>query len=165
MKSVCCIEPGRGEYLCALGVVGALCIAVDATAEAPPNRYRFETPGVTYDTLTKLAWQRELPTSYSPICASGAGCTWDEAKRYCNELTLAGVTGWRLPTRAELLTIADRTESDPAIDRRAFPATPSAFFWSSSPRVGSKTAWSVSFLLGSSGDNGKDYPDHVRCVY
>jgi hypothetical protein len=139
--------------------------STSALAKAPPGRYTFDTAGVVYDTLTKLSWQRELPSSYSPSCAAGTDCTAEEAKTYCSKLSLGGMTGWRLPTRAELLTIADRTETDPAIDREAFPGTPSDWFWTSSPRAGSSgNVWHVYFDSGSSYYNGTSYANRVRCV-
>ena len=141
------------------------CLSAGALAEAPPSRYSFERAGVVYDLRTKLSWQREVPASYSPTCASGIGCTLEEAVRYCRDLTAGGTTGWRLPTRAELLSIVDRTEFDPAIDRQAFPSTPSTSFWSSSPQAGSQGAvWCVDFYYGESRCDGAGVTSRVRCV-
>lgn len=49
----------------------------------------------------------------------------------------------------ELTSLADKGCQSPAIDSTAFPATPSNWFWSSSPYVGnSYSAWSVNFNNG-----------------
>jgi hypothetical protein len=40
----------------------------------------------------------------------------EDAINYCKNLTLDGVSGWRLPNINELYTLADITHYDPAID-------------------------------------------------
>lgn len=85
--------------------------------------------------------------------------TWQEAKVYAASLG----KGWRLPTRAELLTLVDDTRCNPACS--IFPDTPSDWFWSSSPWAGSSSyAWFVDFYVGYaySGDVGSYF--RVRCV-
>ncbi len=57
--------------------------------------------------------------------------------------------GWRLPTRAELLSLVDDTRSDPAIDTTRFPDTQSGAYWTSTPLAsGSSCAWIVHFNYG-----------------
>ena len=57
--------------------------------------------------------------------------------------------GFRLPTRAELLTLVDITRFDPAIDTAAFPDIKGGWFWSSDLCAwSSASAWLVSFLSG-----------------
>lgn len=60
----------------------------------------------------------------------------DEGKHYCEALTLAG-RDWRLPTAAELRTIAvrDTYGGEAAIDLSIFPRTPPAAFWSARPQL------------------------------
>ena len=57
----------------------------------------------------------ECPPVYTPR-------TWQEAVDYCTALDLPG-SGWRLPTRLELLTLVNYglPYPDPAIDARYFP--------------------------------------------
>lgn len=57
--------------------------------------------------------------------------------------------GWRLPTMEELLSIVDESKACPTIDPVAFPDTPKATFWSSSPCEDDPGhAWVVDFALG-----------------
>ncbi|MDB4977694.1 MAG: putative secreted protein [Myxococcaceae bacterium] len=123
-----------------------------ATAAAPPGRYAVTAEVVT-DTRTKLAWQRSVPpASYAQV----------DATAYCSSLALSG-GGWRLPTGPELVTIVDLTQSKPAIDSLAFPATPSDWFWTSTPYLGGGF-WAVRFEKGQLDTVGKDGPWRVRCV-
>ena len=128
-----------------------------AHADAPAGRYTI-SGGTVYDTKTKLTWQQTVPsTTYA----------WADAKTYCAGLgaTLAG-TGWRLPTRKELQTIVDYVKTTtPAIDLTAFPATPNAVFWSATPLPNStSTAWTVSFINGTSFTAAVATLYNVRCV-
>ena len=108
------------------------------------------------DNVTGLVWQRNLDTrSY----------TWDEAKQHCACSTIDGVGGWRLPSRIELVSIADWTRAGPSIDSNAFPGTPSESFWTSSvlnsdPGLG----WLVYFANGHSSYSDVGYTYRVRCV-
>ena len=62
--------------------------------------------------------------------------------------------GFRLPTRAELLTLVDITRFDPAIDTAAFPDIKGGWFWSSDLCAwSSASAWLVAFYLGVVGDS------------
>ena len=87
--------------------------------------------GTVTDSTMMLTWQRNLPSAYSG-CSGAADdpCTWEEAKRYCGQLSLDG-GGWRLPTLDELNTILDKTMPSPMIDSKAFPNTPPEYFWTS----------------------------------
>jgi hypothetical protein len=76
--------------------------------------------------------------------------TWAGAKRYCNELVLGGCTGWRLPSRIELVSISDFTRTDPSIDDTVFPdTTVERPFWTSSIVAGQSspgpTIWALTF--------------------
>lgn len=68
----------------------------------------------------------------------------------CAALEFAGHKDWRLPTRAELLSIVDITRHAPAIDTDAFPDFPeSGWFWTSDLCAWySGSAWLVGFLSG-----------------
>jgi hypothetical protein len=77
---------------------------------------------------------------------------------------LAGA-GWRLPTLKELLTIVDESRMNPSVDPKAFPSTPSDFFWSLSTVGGSTgTARDVFFGDGSTNTYNVTSSFYVRCV-
>jgi hypothetical protein len=68
----------------------------------------------------------------------------------CAALDFAGHKDWRLPTRAELLTLVDITRHEPAIDTESFPDFPKrGWFWTSDLCAwSSAAAWLVNFGLG-----------------
>lgn len=76
--------------------------------------------------------------------------THQEAIDACAALDFAGHKDWRLPTRAELLSIVDITRHEPAIDTAAFPDFPKrGWFWTSDLCAwSSSSAWLVYFYLG-----------------
>jgi hypothetical protein len=124
----------------------------------PPTPQRYTVAGdVVIDTVTRLEWQRAVP---APMA------TWREAGQACACLHLGGKDDWRLPSRIELVSLADYTRANPAIDGAIFPATPSEWFWSSSPQAESDppTAWYVAFFDGNSHSADLDTTYHVRCV-
>jgi len=73
----------------------------------------------------------------------------------CAALDFADHKDWRLPTRAELLTLVDITRHEPAIDTAAFPDFPKrGWFWTSDLCAwSSASAWLVYFGLGSVGSS------------
>jgi hypothetical protein len=131
------------RFLGALAVFGVV-LTESAEASAPAGRY-IVAGGTVTDTKTKLVWQQTAP----------AEDTWANAKAFCQTVGASlGGTGWRLPTIKELQTIVDdsvpRAQATAMIDPTAFPATPVAAFWSSSPLAGSPTiVWIVDFHYGS----------------
>jgi hypothetical protein len=144
-----------------------LILASAAGADAPSGRYTV-TNGTVYDGKTKLTWQQTAPATTG---------NWADAKTYCAGVGASlGGTGWRIPTRSELLTIVDFSRTNPSIDPTAFSSTatttPTTYFWSSSPYRSSSQAdagtsgmvWYVDFFDGAS----DGYPDvagfRVRCV-
>jgi hypothetical protein len=131
-------------------------------------RIRGRNGEIVHDTVSGLEWQR---------CSLGQvwyGSTCNgEAKMYTwEETSLAGararVGGWRLPTIKELQTLVYCSSGRPArffsnsdvfvcqgayqrptIVDKAFPNTPSSYFWSASPYAGaSGSAWYVDFRNG-----------------
>lgn len=61
------------------------------------NRFVDKGDGTITDTQTNLLWQKQ---------DDGYKRTLEEAKAYCNELSLGGHDDWRLPTIAELKSIS-----------------------------------------------------------
>ena len=108
--------------------------------------------GVVMDLSTGLMWTE----------TSESGRTWQEALAYCEGLDYGGFNDWRLPNVNELRSLVNYNMSGPASD---FPGIHSDRFWSSSSRVDrGHRAWLVDFDDGGTGDDGKKYTHHVRCV-
>lgn len=114
---------------------------------------RYQVDGaVVHDMATGLTWQGGV---------SAEPHAWSDAKAYCSGLN----GGWRLPSVAELQTIVEEGSSPSAIDLRAFPATPGAVFWTSSPVAGQPMyAWGVDFSDGVLINPDLSSPYSVRCV-
>lgn len=72
------------------------------------------------DTSTALMWQKDTPRDKQ---GNYELMTWEEALDYCENLSLAGYTDWRLPNIKELSSLVDYTRHDPAIDTTYFPNT------------------------------------------
>ena len=114
-------------------------------------------PRITHDAATGLDWQTvPFPNRMA----------WEEAEAACTALRLGGHDDWRLPTRAELLTIVDDARHEPAIDTEAFPDTPPEWFWTATPYAASPSEfeWSVHFFNGISDFNCRDHHHRVRAV-
>jgi len=147
------------RFLCAVAMI-AVTLPTPADAGAPAGRYVVTnggtSSGTVYDTKTKLTWQQIVPsTTY----------TWANAKTYCAGVGASlGGTGWRLPTCKEIQTIVDDSQSKPLIDTTAFPSTPAARFWSSSPAGSASEAWVVDFADGYTWYGYASDTDNVRCV-
>ena len=76
---------------------------------------------VVIDNNTGNMWQRKIP----PV----EELYYEEAYRYCEDLTYGGYDDWRLPSMEDLMTIADYGKYDPAADTEYFPDSGS--FWTS----------------------------------
>ena len=124
-----------------------------------PQNFTVQTisdQNVVLDNNTGLMWQQTIPTD---------AYKWDGAVSYCNSLSYAGYSDWRLPTPQELLTIVDNSRYNPATDTTYFPNTPSGYFWSSSTYVYSTDyAWYVGFNGGNVSNPNKTHYYYVRCV-
>ncbi|WP_022851109.1 DUF1566 domain-containing protein [Limisalsivibrio acetivorans] len=113
--------------------------------------------GTVTDSRNDLMWQDDSD-------AASFTKQWQEAIDYCEALTLGGYNDWRLPNMRELLSIADRSTYDPAIDN-TFQNVRSLLYWSSTTDAGnSYLAWSVDFNHGKSYDYLKLGHIDVRCV-
>ncbi|MBH1988939.1 MAG: DUF1566 domain-containing protein, partial [Myxococcaceae bacterium] len=125
-------------------------------ADREIDRYTFNSTQVL-DTVTGLIWQRTVSGTYN----------WGAAQAYCAGLNLDGLI-WRLPNVKELSTLLDvRIASPgPTINTTAFPSTPQAGFWTSTPYscASSSVAWLVDFIYGSVSYTGMGTFDYVRCV-
>lgn len=123
------------------------------------NRPTYDTSlaGTVKDSVTGLLWQRNVDATPRK---------WADASTYCAGLSLGSLTGWRLPTAIELLSIVDLGRYDPAIDTDSFTMPAITGFWSSSAYARVQGwAWYLEFKSGTLADNGPEAGYSVRCVH
>ena len=92
------------------------------------NDYNIHSPiftnngnGTVTDTVTGLMWQR----------SDGGEKTIENAAIYCDTLTLAGFTDWRLPNAHEAFSILNHQRTNPALDIAVFPISGAEYWWTS----------------------------------
>jgi len=121
------------------------------------------TEDIVTDKTTGLIWQRSTDTY--DIYDDANKKIWQDALKYCEELTYAGFSDWRLPNRNELASLIDMNSYNPATHfPEVIPAGYSLYFWSSSTRLYSNYAWSINFSDGGVSGGSPSYEDSVRCV-
>jgi len=136
-------------------ILPLLALLLFAQAPAPAlaqqaARFTYSADGqeVT-DQATGLIWRRcaeGMAWASSTCTGSALNFTHENALTRAKTEATASGKAWRLPNVKELSSLVDRSRCYPAIDVAAFPATPSSWFWSSSPYAGgSYSAWLVSF--------------------
>ena len=131
-----------------------LCVSGEEMKPAVSSDFTTSSDGKTVtDNRTGLMWQKEYAT----------GKTWQQALKYCEDLSYAGYTDWRLPNKNELASLVNYEKS--GYPYSYFPDMPSSYFWSSSTHVRSTNlAWNVYFGYGYVDDLSKISNYNVRCV-
>ena len=160
------------------------CVRADDGAMYLYNDFVDNGDGTVSDRVTDLTWQKEVDDDARRV--------WKVALHYCESLTLAGKSDWRLPNFIELISLVDYTDYDPALDESLFPNThKDLFYWTSTSdifpgadiiaddfvappqrnetlRPGKKTksalAWGVSFQEGGGWRYRKEKFYYARCV-
>ena len=114
---------------------------------------------VVNDLTTGLMWQKEYKT----------GKTWQQALKYCEDLTYAGYSDWRLPNKNELVSLLNY--DDTGAPYSDFPGMPRNYFWSSSTFInqyydnnGKDYAWGVNFIYGDVYNISKTNQPYIHCV-
>ena len=129
-------------------VVGAPRATSGNDSRAIGPRFIDQCDGTVIDSEHRLQWSKATLT---PKCISQ-----HDAFKLCEGLTLGGHSDWRLPTRAELLTLVDDTRHAPAIDTEFFPDTKNDWYWTSTVCAWSSVrAWYVYFDSGYCGDDSR----------
>ena len=139
---------------------GAYVRCVSGTA-MPDSSFTDNSDGTITDSATRLVFTKcSMDTTgtgtllpFASNCAGTVGTTiaWLFALQYCENLSLAGHTDWRLPNVRELMTIVKfESSASPYIDATAFPNTiTTTNYWTSTTDVSTvANAWSVNFNNG-----------------
>lgn len=121
-----------------------------AQGTCTPQSFTVQTissKNVVIDNNTGLMWQQTMPSE---------GYSWENAVSYCNNLTYAGYSDWRMPTPKEFLTIFDNSSYNLAVDETYFPNTHSSttdtsVYWSTAiaTDISTSLAWAISFEHGT----------------
>ncbi len=109
------------------------------------------------DIDTGLMWQK----------SSSGSMAWASAIKYCEGLTLAGYTDWRLPNIRELVSLTEDRKRNPSIDSNLLEETGFQYnYWSSTPSAGNPdNRWVVSFSDSSTSTQVKtNKRNYARCV-
>ena len=96
-------------------VRGLLCVKGDEYGKVAASDYVAVPENgeeMIRDKKTNLYWQK----------TSVGGKTWTEALKYCENLTYAGHSDWRLPNKNELASLVDFTKENPASSFDGMPA-------------------------------------------
>lgn len=113
---------------------------------------------IVKDKRTNLMWQDNDD-------AKSIKKDWDNARKYCANLTLGGYDDWRLPSIEELRSLVDYSLYRPAINLPFKNAADGASYWSSTSNANNSSyAWIVNFEYGHVYRISKSYVDFVRCV-
>jgi len=113
----------------------------------------------TRDNVTGLVWSIET------LSGDWMAATTTLPASY-NSATRCGFnTGWRAPSRRELLSIVHHDASNPAIDTDYFPGTQLSWYWSNDTyALDPVGAWSVYLGYGSTSALFRTDANHVRLV-
>lgn len=129
-------------------------IVVDETLK---QFVRDDSKEVVVDKIRNLMWQDDESVK-------NVKKDWNGAIEYCKNLNFAGFADWRLPSRMELLSIADKTKVNPAM-QDGFKNVVFGFYWSNAYFASvSSGAWYVYFVSGNSFYALKVNSRYVRCV-
>ncbi len=97
---------------------------VEGPSSASTVRFVDNGDGTVTDTKQKLMWQK---------CDNAREVTFEQARQYCENLTLGGHSGWRLPNPGERDTAVVRELMMPLHDRAAYARRD--LYWSSDPTI------------------------------
>ena len=152
--------PDTGQTTCydELGAaINCLGTGQDGEFTVNPVTYTDLGNGTVLDNYSGLVWQKTDDDQLR---------FWAAANTYCmNQYSPDGSTSWRLPTRRELVRLANRSMHTPSINP-VFTGTNPWSYWTATPVANSTTgAWHVDFQNGYYTTATKSlFALRVRCV-
>ncbi len=111
------------------------------------------------DKQTGLTWARNAYISKKRV-------PWQEAMKFCQDLEIGNQKGWRLPTKEEMITLLDTSQSDPALpDGHPFKKSAGLGwrgYWTSTEYEGdSSRAWYVYMNFGTVSEDLKVFDYNI----
>ena len=121
-----------------------MCVVLVTSVSARPFKFKSMDGETLTDDRTGLVWLKDAGISPK--------MKWKDAFKFCDELEAAGYDDWRLPTKAEMMTIVDDyNEFDnwiPLLTREGFKNFQKEY-WTATPVADNpKRAWGVSIQGG-----------------
>ncbi len=157
----------------AISIACVLMVGMVSHGDDPRFARRVPVEGqpVVTDSVTGIIWQGCAAGLTGDDCSEGeAGLyDWQVALAYCEGLDWGGRDDWRLPNVLELSSINNNRTILPTIDSVAFPESPGAYYWSSTPLVHRSSshgfgAWAVAFHYGGATHRLIEVEYFVRCI-
>ena len=131
----------------------------------PVGRFTDNGDGTLFDLEPDLTWMRcSLGQVWTGKTCTGTAATytWKSAQEAADKLNREGGYAnhhdWRVPQIRELASITERQCSNPRINLALFPATPAAYFWTTTMRPGSAKDDPYAFAISF----GSEGPRHIN---
>ena len=130
--------------------------AVRNTINNPSVRFKDNGNGTITDLVSGLIWQNLLGTTKY---------TWEQGLSYCENLSLAGYSDWRMPNIKELESLNNELLKNPSLDSSFFKNVQLSNYWSSTTTCNQTTkAWSMNSAYGLVSYDDKTVPNNVISV-
>ena len=110
-----------------------------------PPKLALYGKGMVYDSVTTFVWQQ----------GDGGEMTWQQAKKYCDTLTLGGFNDWILPNPYEAFTIFNHQNPNPAVDIKLFSKTGAEYWYTSTLQANDTSKVWVANAGGGIGNHPK----------
>jgi hypothetical protein len=152
----------RTGWMAHTGSAYSRCVRGASTSMGP---YTDNGDKTVSDEATGLIWQQgTADTNGDGSISSSDMVNWQEALAYCEGLTFAGHSDWRLPNIREMFSLGDRSTYRPAVNP-VFQTVIDGYYWSSTSAENAYYAKTYDSNGGSSGLwVGKSEDRYVRCA-